>query len=180
MQKNEGIDVREILQIYRYPSVWIPHLIGAIIALVLPEDVMSESQWLQAVFSVTSNVIPSIQGFVKNSAFPEVTATYFSISSITGFFVCAALSKRPELLMPHGVKALRNFGNFPSLFLILGSLITLGLCVFACIHSGKPWQLLPIHDSRLTLALIGPLFAWMPFYMFAAFIAVVKTWRTYS
>lgn len=172
--------MNEIFLIYRNPTIAIAHVIGAIVALFAPIDVLDNYQFLSNFVNIIHDSIPSIRGFMRNSDFPQVTGFYFSLSLITGFPVFIELCKHPEYFIPDGKKAIERFGYFHIFYPIFGVLIFFGFFIFSFLHSGKKWDSLPIHDSRFALALVGPLFAWMPYIMLAFSIATVKIYKRYA
>lgn len=169
-----------ILSIYRNPTIVISHIIGAIVALFAPIDVLDNYQFLSNFVNIMHDSIPSIRGFMRNSDFPQVTGFYFSLSLITGLPAFIELFKNPQYVIPDGKKAIEKFGHFHIFYPIFGVLIFFGLFIFSFLQSGHKWDLLPIHNSRFALALVGPLFAWMPYIMLAFSIATVKIYKRHA
>jgi hypothetical protein len=58
-----------------------------------------------------------------------------------------------------------------------GVLIVGGIFLMALLAPiGKPWSLMPIHSSRVALAIFGPIFALLPFLLLVMVIAIVMVW----
>lgn len=169
--------MREIVEIYRIPYLWLTHLFGALIALFAPADVLDSHLFLREVVGIFDDVIPSIASYAKFSNFPQVTLLYFSFASMLGVPAFFALSRKYSVLVPKGRKVIDGLGGFSFLYPLGGVLIIGGLfllSIFAPI--GKPWVLMPIHSSRAALAVFGPIFSLLPFFLLAMAVAVVKVW----
>lgn len=173
-------DSLKIMNLFKLKTIWIPYVAGALLAFFAPLDIEDQFPlWGEFVRQVSA-FVPAIEGYAKYSSFPQVTKSYFVFFFIVGVFLCNILFKNPDLVLPNRKKAIERFKNFQLAYLIFGSAISLGLCIVSLLYSGRPWNIFPIHESRLALALIGPLFAWLPFWMFATFVAIFKTWKSNS
>jgi hypothetical protein len=168
--------MKELSLLYRLPSIWISHLICALIALFAPSDIHSIDPDLRSACLVISEIIPSIQGYVRFSEFPGATLLYFSTASILGVLVFLTLARHPKFVLPNAHEAIGTRFKGSSLsYLALGVIFWGALWwVSTFVIFGKPWTFLPIHSARIVLAVIGPIFAFAPFYCAAAMVATVK------
>lgn len=168
--------MKELIEIYKIPFVWINHLVGIFIAF-LPDEFLAGQDSLKGTSSYLISFIPSTKSYVDNSSFPEVTSLYFSISSIFGLLIGVSLIKKYKLLIPEGKKVMEKWGALSFLYPIFATLV-LGTFIWAAIFLpiGKPWDLIPIHSSKLALAVAGPMFSLLPFILISLEIAVLRTW----
>lgn len=169
--------MKEISEIYKIPSIWVTHLLGAVISLFASTDVLDLNPFLREVVSTVANVIPSIASYAAVSSFSQVTLLYFSVASLLGVPAFFSLSRKYRILVPNGDKVIERLGGL-SFFYPIGGVLMVGGLFLAAIFApiGKPWDLMPIHSSRVALAVFGPLFSLLPFLLLAMVVAIFKVW----
>ena len=172
--------MNELLRFYRVPVVTASHLIGAAIAFLTPADALTQFPGLVTCVDILSIVYPALLGYIKYSAMSGVTALYFMVEAVAGLLIGAVLCQHPTWLIPNGKQALQKFGHLSTLYLLLGCSFSLALFWFSLAYASRPLTLLPIHNSRMALATIGPLFAWAPCIMLAMTVSIYKTWRDHA
>lgn len=173
--------MKEVAEIYKIPYVWLTHFLGAVISLFAPANVLDLHPLVREAVRAVVDVIPSIASYAEISSFEQVTLLYFSVASLLGVPAFFALSGKYKVLVPHGHRAIEKLGGLSFLYPIGGVLIVGGLfgaAVFAPI--GKPWDLMPIHSSRLALAALGPIFSLLPFFLLAMAVAIVRVWISHK
>lgn len=166
----------ELRAFYRIPAVWVGHLLGIAIVVLYVCGGLS-LQVLEGAMSLSSGV-PALRSYVQNSSFPALTAAYFVTMTIWGVFVFISLLKVPQLLAPRADKVMAKLGNVSILHpLLVGCLCFPGAAAVLLLPVGKPWHLLPIDRSEFALAVLGPLFAWLPSIMAAIGVGCWQIWK---
>lgn len=169
--------MKEVVEVYKIPYIWLTHLLGAIISLFAPANILELSPVLQEIVGMVTSIIPSITSYAKVSNFAQVTLLYFAVASLLGVPAFFALIRRYRLLVPNGLAAIERLGGLSLLYPIGGILIVGGLALATILAPiGKRWDLMPIHSSRVALAVLGPIFSLLPFLLLALAAAVIKTW----
>lgn len=139
---------------------WLtPYAVLAAIAFYWPAD----EAWLGLDFRESPWVlsVPSISGYVSQSAFPSAVAAYFVLSAALFFptFLVALLS--PSFMFGSAGRTARYVERFrrwhPVFPCLLAALISTGAVLVSWIQPGYEFGLLPIHEERWALALGGPL-----------------------
>jgi hypothetical protein len=155
------------------------HLIGAVVAVFAPTDVLDRHSALRHGTEAILQVVPSISSYVANSYFPQVTAFYFCLLNLFGPSLLVFAYRTPSAFISIHTVAQR-IERYPILFFVVAASILSPLALICWIGPiGKPWELLPIHSSRLALALIGPLFALLPFLVCCVLGAIFRVWREF-
>lgn len=148
----------------RNPIVAIPYSLSIALALLVPDDVFERWHWLQTWVNYVEQYVPIVSNYAKRSAFPQVTAVYFSIVAIliTPSFLWSALATPGFIINEQKFTLLQEkFGVLHSLACWVIALGLMPLLAYFClmVNPGYDFNIMPINRSRNALALFGPLFA---------------------
>ena len=148
----------------RNPIVAIPYLLSITLALLAPDDVLERWSSLKAWVTYVRQYVPLVSNYAKNSAFPEVTALYFSIVVfvMTPSFLWVSLATPGFVVNEEKFSRLQErFGIFHSLASWIMALGLMPLLAYFClvVNPGYDFNVMPINRSRIALAAFGPLFA---------------------
>jgi len=146
----------------RNPIIAIPYLMSCALAFLLPDDALDRWSALKAWAAYIEQYVPILANYAGQSAFPQVTAAYFSIVlAMTPAFFWVALTTPGFLVDSEKLNRRRaEWGLFYELMAWMGVPLLLFLAYFGvAINPGYDFNVMPINRSRIALALFGPLFA---------------------
>jgi len=148
----------------RNPIVVIPYLLSIALALLAPDDVLDRWSLLKAWVTYVEQYVPIVSNYAKRSAFPQVTALYFSIVVLmmTPSFLWGVLATPGFVVNEDKFSRLQErFGVFHSLISWVIALGLMPLLAYFClmVNPGYDFNIMPINRSKIALALFGPLFA---------------------
>lgn len=150
----------DIVWLYRQPPIVAIHLLGGLLALAAPDDVLSSSPRLREIVSFVASVIPLVANSARYSLFPEVTQVYgaFMVSTAP-YWLYVSLQwpdwKKSEMLVFEA--SCKTVGKLILLH-ILPLIALLGLYVYFFKVSVTDFAIAPFHHSRWALAAVGPIF----------------------
>jgi len=148
----------------RNPTVAIPYALSVAFALFVPDDVLDRWSFLKTWVTYVEQYVPIVSNYAVRSVFPQVTALYFSIVVvvITPSVVWGALAT-PGFVVDEGKFAglQQRFGIFHSLICWVIALGLMPLLAYFCliVNPGYDFNIMPINQYRIALAVFGPLFA---------------------
>ena len=149
------------LGLMSHPLIWIPYALSIPLALLVPEDAFSKWPWAKAWFDLVAQLVPIVGNYARRSAFPEAAGVYFSIVILAAPCIFVGALTTPGLFDEQAFRSARaRRGLLYEVFAWLGVLLFLFLAYFGVvINPGYDFNLMPINQSRIALALFGPLFA---------------------
>lgn len=170
------------LYLYKNPFVWGSHLLGALIALYAPTNILTEHFSLKSFSTLIDKIFPIVGNYSSRSKFSEVTALYFAFMMCTWpiwFWRQNKLLTSKDTLQELITKTPGE--NHLLLRSFIAVLIFLPLVIFMLfINPGYQFSLMPINESRIALAVFGPFFAvWISSNVLASLIGVILFFITY-
>lgn len=154
------------------------HLLGAIMALVVPANVLTEVPLLKSFVYFIAQFLPVVINFSIKSSFPELMQLCTATLLLTVPYWIYIYLKWPGMV-DADVEMLQRFRASWKYRLLLGFCLIFGLpglINYLFFVVGKDFHLAPFQSSRLALALFGPvMFCWGPTAMVT--ILVLKPWQ---
>nr|ACB12999.1 hypothetical protein [Hydrogenophaga sp. PL2G6] len=156
---------RAVAQSYLYPELVIPYCISVAVGLYWPRSGVS-LEFINLFMDWMAQTIPSISAYVEKSAFPEVSKAYFTI----GFFIFLPtlwLVLRDKDVVMHrelgfeGQWSLIKKDKVAILRVIGALFFTVLLLYILYIQPGYQFKLIPLNESRASLAFFGGLSSWL-------------------
>lgn len=147
--------------LFHSPVIYVPILLGALIAWFAPQDVLERVPALQALVDAVRRVYLPLQRYAGKSSFPQVTALYFSLmvlhAPLHAIYIGREFARTFE---SRRAKVLAS----PETARVAAWITNLVLLPFAVIYSlywdpGRVLAVTPLHDSRFALGVVGWLYA---------------------
>lgn len=153
------------------------HGFGALVALVLPNDVLGRFLFLEQIIDFLASLFPIIDNFSQRSAFPEIMRLEIALMLMCAPYLAylwmqwpGSATNRSEMLGRIRQSSLRLLA-----FYLLILLLPITAYIFLFLVRGSDFQMLPFQSSRLLLAIIGPvLFAVVPAGFFVTLVQMCR------
>lgn len=152
--------LNDLAWLYKQRGILVINGLGALVALIVPDDVLNRFFLLGNFVDFLASLLPIIDNFSHNSVFPEVMRLQTSLMLLCSPFLAHIWMKWPgweknrsEMLRRARLSYLRLLG-FHLLVVLLG--VSGGVYLF--LARGSDFFAAPFQSSRLALAVFGPLF----------------------
>ena len=160
--------------LFKRPLAYVPIAVAALIALYAPVDVMDRLAWLKPLPEWLRSVFLPMDGYIRRSAFPQVTELYFLLMvlhSPVHFYYF-----RQALRSDHNMDARKlnwqsRSGIGRAWVCVAVLLLALPLPVAFVLNDGLDFTLIPVNTSRIALASLGWLFAGGGAFILATIVA---------
>lgn len=164
---------------FKRPLAYVPMAIGALIALYAPLNVMDQLAWLKPLPEWLRSVFLPMDGYIRRSAFPQVTELYFLVMTLHSpvhFYYMRKL-----LNVPENVEARRKSWQrstlgqklFVALIFLPMSVAIVGFTL--TLNDGFDFRSLPFNASRVALAIAGWVISGPGSFAVAALVSVIAT-----
>jgi len=143
------------------PVIYVPILLGAMVAWFAPLDVLERVPVLQGLVDAVGRFYLPLERYVGKSSFPQVTALYFALMVLhaplhllyIGREYTRTFEKRRAQILasPENARIAAWIGN--------GILLPFAIVYSLYWDPGRVLAITPLHDSRFALGLTGWLYA---------------------
>lgn len=144
------------IYLFRQPVIYAPILLGALVALLAPADVLDRISWMKVAIDYLQSIYPAMASYVKKSEFPQVAGLYFFIMAMHApfhipyvykEFKARSASHRQEWNAGSSGKM-----RFVISAVVVGPMLTVFLVFF---NPGYDLAWMPLNSSRWALAGFG-------------------------
>lgn len=166
-QKSGGF--REFWLFDGHPAIWGSHLFGAVIALWAPLDTLTQYPFLKQFTLFMNDLFPVVGNYQRKSHFPQVSELYFATMLALGPLWFWRSWVTPEAAIGSNDRVGRTLAaGWPKFIfgLLFWPLLIIGGPFFMLmINPGYQYEPIPFNESRVALAIGGPLFSSSAFFL---------------
>lgn len=171
---------RLITASYLHPAFLIPYCLSVILGLCWPLGGISLEPLNSTMDWIVRNV-PSICAYVEKSQFPEVSKAYFTLTFFVFLPTLWLFLTEKDLLMGRllgfeGQWLVIQNDKIPAVRVIFALLFLSILLFFLFIQPGYQFGLMPLNNSRSSLAFLGGVVSWLAAF---AFLGLLKNYLHY-
>jgi uncharacterized membrane protein YidH (DUF202 family) len=158
-KKLERTPGNDLLWMFKQKQLIAVFLLSALVALLVPEDVLRQHSWLATSVNAFEAVIPMGANFAVHSKFPELSRFYGALMLLCVPIWVWTWFRWPdlELLQQRNVARMRENWWVVLATVLCVALMAAGWIVGVFLVEFRQFNVTPIQTSKLALAIYGPI-----------------------